>query len=174
MSCSYTSPQNGKVSAFSACLSGQTSPGTEAGSPTARPYVAPPSPASSTSTATSCGAHDFGCAPRSTLDSTRTTRGPSIHNFGRATCGSSIPTLPAALLMSPSGCVRAIGTASTSAVAVSKDCTGGSSGQPSPDDHAGEVGLPASGFPPTDSPCRSLRRRPYRRCPPPSAPPSSI
>jgi hypothetical protein len=69
--------------------------------------------------------------------------GPGVHNSGRITCGSGIPVIPVALLTSPSGYVGATGTASTSAVATSKDCTGGSSGQPSSDDHTGEAGLPA-------------------------------
>jgi hypothetical protein len=50
-----------------------------------------------------------------------------------------------ALLTSPSGCVRATGTASNSAVAVSKAHTDDTSDQPSSDDHAGEAGLPAAG-----------------------------
>jgi hypothetical protein len=73
------------------------------------------------------------------------TCGPGIHNSGHATRGSSVPTLPAALLVSPLGCARAIGTASTSAVATGEGRTGGSSDQPSFDDHVGEAGLPASG-----------------------------
>jgi hypothetical protein len=60
-----------------------------------------------------------------------------------ATRGSDVPTLSAALLTSLSGYARATGTASTSAVTTDKDRTGGSSGQPSSDDHAGEEGLPA-------------------------------
>jgi hypothetical protein len=43
--------------------------------------------------------------------------------------------------VSPSGYAGANDTASTSAVATSKGCTGGSSSQPSSDDHAGEAGL---------------------------------
>jgi hypothetical protein len=79
-----------------------------------------------------CTARDFGCTPRGT------------HDSGRITCDSSIPAIPAALLASPSGYAGATGTASTSAVATSKGYTGGLSGQPSSDDHAGEAGVPAS------------------------------
>jgi hypothetical protein len=75
-----------------------------------------------------CGAHDFGC-------------GPGVHDSDRATRGSDFPALPATLLASPSGYAGATGTASTSAVAASKGRTGGSSGEPSSDDHAGETSL---------------------------------
>jgi hypothetical protein len=45
--------------------------------------------------------------------------------------------------VSPSGCVGATCTTSTSAVAASKGHTDGTFGQPSSDDHTGKVGLPA-------------------------------
>jgi hypothetical protein len=39
----------------------------------------------------------------------------------------------------PSGCAGATGTAYRSAITVGKGCIGGSSDQPSSDDHAGEI-----------------------------------
>jgi hypothetical protein len=78
-------------------------------------------------------AHDFGGGPRDTPDSNS--------NSGCASCGSSVP----ALLMSPSGCAGAIGTAPTLAVAAGEGRTGGTSDQPSSNDHAGEAGLLALG-----------------------------
>jgi hypothetical protein len=92
-----------------------------------------------------CGAHNFGYTPRCALDSTRTMRGPDVYDSDCINCGSGIPALPAALLASPSGYEGATGTASTAADATSKGRTGGTSCQPSSVDHAGEVGLPASG-----------------------------
>jgi hypothetical protein len=91
-----------------------------------------------------CGAHDFGVGPRGALDSTRAMRGPDTHNFSHATRGSSVPTLPAALVTSLSGNAGATDTASTSAVAIGEGHTDGTSDQPSSDDHVGEAGLPAS------------------------------
>jgi hypothetical protein len=90
-------------------------------------------------------AHGFGRAPRGTHDSTRATSSPDIYNSGRATRGIDVPALPTTLLVSPSGCVGATGTASTIAVAAGEGRTGGTSGQPSFDDHAGEAELPATG-----------------------------
>jgi hypothetical protein len=78
-------------------------------------------------------AHDFGGGPRDTPDSNS--------DSGCASYGSSVP----ALLISPSGCVGAIGTAPTSAVAAGEGRTGGTSDQPSSNDHAGEAGLLAPG-----------------------------
>jgi hypothetical protein len=60
-------------------------------------------------------------------------------------CGPGVPALPVVLLTSPSGYVGVTGIASTSVVTAVKGRTGGSSCQPSYDDHAGEEGLPASG-----------------------------
>jgi hypothetical protein len=72
---------------------------------------------------------DFSCAPHGTDDSTYATRGPGIP----------------ALLTSPSGHVGATGITSTSVIAAGEGHTvGGSSGQPSYDDHAGEAGLPST------------------------------
>jgi hypothetical protein len=76
-------------------------------------------------------------APRNAYDSTRATRGPSVHDFARASRGSDIP----ALLASPSGYVGATSTASTSVATTVKDRTGGTSGQPTSDDPTGEVRL---------------------------------
>jgi hypothetical protein len=87
------------------------------------------------------GTHDFGRTPCDTYDSTRATRVPDIHDSASASSGSGIP----ALLVSPSGYVRATSTASSSAIATGEGCTGGPSGQPSSDDHACEAGFPATG-----------------------------
>jgi hypothetical protein len=112
---------------------GQTALGVEAGSPTAnpgcpiiRPCIAPLSPTSSTSAAPFV-AHEFGCAPRGTLDSNYATRGPGVHDSGRATRGSYMLALPAALLVLPSGCAGASSTASTSVVTASEARTSGTS-----------------------------------------------
>jgi hypothetical protein len=70
--------------------------------------------------------------------------GPGCHDSGHATRGTGVPGVPATLLVLPSGYVEAIGTASTSEVTAGKDCTGGTFGQPSSNDHAGEVELPAT------------------------------
>jgi hypothetical protein len=59
------------------------------------------------------------------------------HDFAHV---SGVP----ALLASPSGCTGATNTASTSAAVTSEGHTGGTSGQPSSDDHAGEAGLPTT------------------------------
>jgi hypothetical protein len=72
-------------------------------------------------------------------------RSPDVHASGRATRGSGVPGLPTVLLMSLLDCAGAIGTASTSVVAIDKGRTSGSSGQPSSNDHAGEEGLLAFG-----------------------------
>jgi hypothetical protein len=94
-----------------------------------------------------CGAHDFGCAQRGTLDSTR---------------GSE--NLPAPILASRSGCVKATNTASTSAVVAGEGRTGGTSGQSSSDDHTDEAGV--FGFRPIDSPCQLPGRQPCCWYPP--------
>jgi hypothetical protein len=88
-----------------------------------------------------CSAHDFGYAPLGALDSNHATHDPDVHDFGRATCPSDIPAPPATLLVSPLGYVGATGTTSTSTVAASKGCTGGTSSQPSSDDHVGKAGF---------------------------------
>jgi hypothetical protein len=90
-----------------------------------------------------CGAHDIGNAPPGALDSIRATCDPAIYDSGHATRGSGISGLPAKLLALPSGYAGATDTSSTSAVATDKGRIGGSSDQPSSDDHAGEEGLPA-------------------------------
>jgi hypothetical protein len=72
-------------------------------------------------------------------------RSPGIQDSGHVSHGTGIPALPATLLASPSDYVLATDTASTSAVVTGKGCTSGTSGQPSSDDHMGEVGLPAIG-----------------------------
>jgi hypothetical protein len=87
----------------------------------------------------------FNRAPCSTHDSTHATRGPDIHESGCATHDTGVPALPTALLMSPSGCAGATGTASTSAVAAGEGHTDGTSDQHSSDDHTSEVELPAAG-----------------------------
>jgi hypothetical protein len=66
---------------------------------------------------------------------------PGVHDSDRATRGTDVP----ALLVSPSGCVGATGTASTSAVADDEGRTGGTYGQPSSDDHVSKAGLLATG-----------------------------
>jgi hypothetical protein len=101
-----------------------------------------------------CGAHDFSHAPRGTYDSgriprdaydsDRATRGPSIHDFGRALHTVVVPTLPTAILAPPSGCAGATDVASTSAFPTDEGRTGGASRQPSSDDHAGKAGLSAT------------------------------
>jgi hypothetical protein len=68
-------------------------------------------------------------------------RGPSIYDYDRTTHGSG--ALPTPLLALPTSCVRATGTASTSAVTAGEGRTSGTSDQFSSDDHASEVGLPA-------------------------------
>jgi hypothetical protein len=78
-------------------------------------------------------------------DSIRATRDIDIHDSSRVTRGTSVLALPTALPMSPSSYAGATDTTSTSAVAVREGRTGGTSGQPSSDDHAGEVGLPTTG-----------------------------
>jgi hypothetical protein len=80
-------------------------------------------------------------ALRGTDDSTRASRGPDVHDSTRASRSSSIP----ASLMSPSNCVRATNTSSTSEVAASEGCTGGTSSQPSSDYHMSEAGLLTAG-----------------------------
>jgi hypothetical protein len=82
-------------------------------------------------------AHDFSYAQHGTLDSTHSTRGPSIYDHSRTTYGFG------ALPVSPSGCAGATVTVSTSAVNPREGCTSGSSGQSSSDDHVSEAGLPA-------------------------------
>jgi hypothetical protein len=140
---------------------GQTILGTEAGGQTEITDFDCPS----------CGAHDFGCAPRGALDSTRIMHDLSVHDSGHATCGSDVPALPAALLTLPSSCAGATSTASTSVVTVDEGNTGGTSGQPSSDDHADEVGLSASD---RHSPSRPPRCQPCHRFPPPPTLPSLI
>jgi hypothetical protein len=117
---------------------GQTAPHTEPGGqtatlddPTARTCAAPSSLASPTSV-----------APRGTLDSTRTTCGPGVYNYGRTTHDSE--ALPAPLLVSPSSYVKATDTASMLAVAVGEGRTGVTSNQSSSGDQACEVGFSAS------------------------------
>jgi hypothetical protein len=112
---------------------GQTAHGTGVGSPTTRPYAAPPSSASLTSTVSR--------APPSTSAAPHAAPTTPAASPGAPTS----QLYPTALLASFSGYAGATGTASTSAVATSKGCTGGPSGQPSFDDHTGETGLPASG-----------------------------
>jgi hypothetical protein len=87
---------------------------------------------------------DFGCTPRDALDSTCAMRDPGVHDSGRTTRASDVLAVPAALLASPSGCVGATGTASTSTIIDGEGRIGGTSDQPSSDDHVGEAGLPAS------------------------------
>jgi hypothetical protein len=87
------------------------------------------------------GAHDFGRTPRGAHDATHAMRD---HNSRRATRGTGVPALPAALLTSPSGCAGATATASTSEVTIGEGHTCGTSGHPSSDDHVGEVGLLAT------------------------------
>jgi hypothetical protein len=82
-------------------------------------------------------AHGFSYVQHGALDSTHATRSPSIYDHNRTTHGSG--TLPAL----PSGCARATISASTSAVATNEGCTGGTCGQSSSEDHAGEAGLSA-------------------------------
>jgi hypothetical protein len=86
---------------------------------------------------------DFGCVPRSALDSTRATRSPDVYNYGRTSRGSGAQPVP--LFTSPSGCAKATDTASISAVTADKGRNGDTSGQSSSDDHAGEAWFPASG-----------------------------
>jgi hypothetical protein len=66
--------------------------------------------------------------------STSATRSPGIDD-------STHDTDAPILLVSPSGCVGATDTASTSAIAADEGCIGGTSGQPSSDDHVDEAGL---------------------------------
>jgi hypothetical protein len=87
----------------------------------------------------------FGHAPHSANDSTCATRGPGVHDSGRTSRGIDVPALPTTLLASPSSYAGAIGTASTLVVTVGEVCIGGTSDQPSSDDHAGEAGLPGIG-----------------------------
>jgi hypothetical protein len=66
---------------------------------------------------------------------------PGVHDSACASRGTGI----LALLTSPSDCVGAIGTISTSAVAVGEGRIGGTSDQPSSDDYANEARLSAIG-----------------------------
>jgi hypothetical protein len=77
-------------------------------------------------------AHAFGRAPC------------DAHDSGHATHSTGVPGVPATLLVLPSIYVGATGTASTSEVTAGKDCTSGTFGQPSSNDHEGEVELPAT------------------------------
>jgi hypothetical protein len=86
------------------------------------------------------GARVFHCAPHDDHDYTRATRSLCVPDSARTSCGSDI----LAKLMSPLGCVRATDTASTSAITVGEGRTGGTFGQSSSDDHAGEARLPAT------------------------------
>jgi hypothetical protein len=90
-----------------------------------------------------CSLYDFGCTPCGALNSTRTTRGPGVYDYGRTTRGCG--ALPVPLLAPPLGYARVTDTASTSAVTASEGRTGGISGQSSSDDHSGEAGFLASG-----------------------------
>jgi hypothetical protein len=126
----HTTPRT-EVDGLTGSPSSQTAPCIEAGGPTATPGgpTSRPCAAPSPTSVAPCDSHDFGCAPCGALDSTY------------ATCDSDIPALPTALLTSSLGCAAATSTAST--LAVDEGHTGGTSGQPSFDDHAGEAGLPA-------------------------------
>jgi hypothetical protein len=86
------------------------------------------------------GTHDFGRAPHNTHDFARATRDLNSHDSARVSCDFDVP----ALLALPSGCTGATDTASTSAVAAGEGHTGGTSSQPSSDDHTDETGLPAT------------------------------
>jgi hypothetical protein len=70
--------------------------------------------------------------------------GLHVYDSGRTSRGSDVQALPAPLLASPLGYARATGTVSTSAVAVDECRTGGTSGQSTFNDHAGEAELPTS------------------------------
>jgi hypothetical protein len=105
---------------------------------------------------------DFDRPPCGAHNCTRAMRGPDVYDYGRTTHCSEV--LHAPLLASPSGCTRATGTTSTSAVTAGEGHTSGTSSQSSSDDHAGEARLPAS----------SRQTQPCRRYSPPSAPPSPI
>jgi hypothetical protein len=85
----------------------------------------------------SCGAHDFDCTPCGTHTSTCATHGHGVHDFARASHSSGVPPL----LTSSSGCAGATYTTSTSIVTAGEGHTGGTSGQPSSDDHTGKAGL---------------------------------
>jgi hypothetical protein len=50
---------------------------------------------------------DFGCVPRSALDSTRATRSPDVYNYGRTSRGSG-PRLPAEVGSSIAMCPMAL------------------------------------------------------------------
>jgi hypothetical protein len=157
-------------------VGGQTAPRIEAGGPTttlggptARTCAAPSLPASPTS-ATPHATPTTMVAPQAALSTPPAPRVAPASNYGRTTRGSR--ALLAALLTSPSGCARATGTTSTSAVVAREGRTDGTSEQSSSDDHAGEVGLPASGQ--KTHPVGHLSVNLCRRCPPPSTPPSSI
>jgi hypothetical protein len=117
---------------------GPTARRTEVGGLTARPFAASSSRGSSTSTAPY--ALNFDCAPRGAHNSTRTMHDPNVHDSASASRCSGIP----ALLMLPLGYAGATGTASTSRVTAGECHTGGTSGQPTSDDHAGEAGLPTT------------------------------
>jgi hypothetical protein len=54
-------------------------------------------------------------------------RGPGVHDSGYATCATDVPTLPTALLASPSGRATATDTAYTSAITVGEGRTSGTS-----------------------------------------------
>jgi hypothetical protein len=94
---------------------------------------------------TSRGAHDFGCSPSGAYDSSHATRSPDIHNSSCTMHGPDVPTLVATLFVPPSGKVGATGTTSTLAFPIGEGCTGGTSSQPSSDDHVGEARLSATG-----------------------------
>jgi hypothetical protein len=81
------------------------------------------------------------CAPRSIDDSNYDSRGLGIHDSARASRDSSVP----APLASPLGYAEANDTAATLAITTNEDCTDGTFGQSSSDDHAGKAGFPAAG-----------------------------
>jgi hypothetical protein len=86
-------------------------------------------------------ANAFGCAPQGAHDSTCATRVLNVYDSTHASRSSGIPTL----LTSPLGYTRVIGTASTLEVIAGEGRTGGTSGQPSSNDHVGEVGFLTTG-----------------------------
>jgi hypothetical protein len=126
----------------------QNTHGIEAGGPTAtsggqtaKPCVTPSSPNLTAPRGTPMTSV---APPRGGHYSTRATHDPSIHDSNNATHGTDVPALSASLFMSLSTCAGATSTASTSAVAASEGHIGGTSSQPSFDDHTSETRLPTT------------------------------
>jgi hypothetical protein len=135
----------------------QTARGTGAGGPTARPCAAPPSPASPTSTVYR--------APPAT----------SAVPHAAPTTPVASPVAPASQLYPLHYSRRPRATREPPAPPLHQQSPPAKAAPMAPPINPHPITMRAKrGFRPTDSPYRPLRRQPCHRCPPPSAPPSSI